>query len=95
MQKPVQEASDEYVEACRRKFVMDGGNHVVCLSEDSQMTNTSLPDPVPTNNIQVINKLNTKVGEPPSLIFYHGALFKATDNDRGNESTSNHSFSSC
>ena len=81
--KPAQEASNEYVDACRKQFMRDGINFVVANSEDCHVNSASRADPVRTNNRQLINKLNTKLREPPRLIFFCGALFEVTVNVKG------------
>ena len=61
----------------------DGINFVVANSEDCHVNSASRADPVRTNNQQLINKLNTKLRDPPRLIFFCGALFEVTVNIKG------------
>ena len=93
--KPTQEAPNEYVKACNRQFQRDGTDHIIQFSEDTQMTFGSLTDSIHTTNIPLLNKLNTKVKEPSKLIFFHGAMFEATINVKGNMFIVNPNHSSC
>ena len=68
------------MEACNGQFQRGGTDNIIQPSEDNQMTIGSLTDPIPTTNIPLLNKLNTKVKEPSKLIFFHGAMFEETIN---------------
>ena len=68
------------MEACNGQFQRGGTDNIIQSSEDNQMTIGSLTDPIPTTNIPLLNKLNTKVKEPSKLIFFHGAMFEETIN---------------
>ena len=90
--KPTQETPTGYVEVCKRQFTRDGINYIIHLSQDTQMTNASLTDSIPTNNTQLPNKLSTKVRALSKLIFFHGAMFEATVNAKGDGATANHNL---
>ena len=89
--KPAQDAFGKYVEACKSQFDTNSTPYLVCPSKDYQSPHGSLTAGCITQNAKIINKLNSKLREPPRLIFHAGAHFEATVNGKGKKGGYNQS----
>ena len=82
--KPAQEASEEYISACKRQFDNSGIQYVICYSIDSQGPIGSRAELLPASpDSAIVHYLNAKLREPRKLIFFVGAKFEATVNGDG------------
>ena len=81
--KPAVDASNDYVCSCRAQFESDGTVNTMCHSRDEQKRVGSQAEFVRAQSQVLIGTMNTKLREPPVLLFWAGALFEATVNKEG------------
>ena len=78
--KPAKEASDEYISSCLSSFARTQQHHAVSYAEDWSKVADSHASFQRNANETVTDYLNSKVREPPRLLFWKGAKFEATVN---------------
>jgi hypothetical protein len=81
--KPAQEASIEYVNSCQHQFDINGTPYRMSVSEDYQKPAGSRAEMKKATSIKLIHHINSKVTEPPKIIMFRWAQYKATVNEVG------------
>ena len=81
--KPAQDASNEYVEACRAQFLDEGKHFVVSTSDDRYWQDWTRREYASVTNNVILGEMNRKLREPTTLLFFEGAVFEATINYSG------------
>ncbi len=76
--KPAQEASVEYVDSCQHQFDINGTPYQMSISEDYQKPVGSRTEMKRATSIKLINRINSKVKEPPKIIMFCWAQYEAT-----------------
>ena len=67
--KPAQDASNEYVEACRIQFSREGKNFVISASDDRYRQDRTRREYTSVRNSTVLGEMNRKLREPTTLLF--------------------------
>ena len=78
--KPKREASEQFINACKRDFASNNIHYITNDSKDLQRLLGSRGEFHPAISEDVIEGLNSAMKEPQTLLFWRGGLYEATVN---------------